>query len=109
MIIKVVKRAKDSSFERLGRYILSAKKAEQILFTRTAEYVMDLSGGGEKVAWYRITNCESDVSGIAIAEVLATQAENQRAKSDKTYHLVVSLAPGEKLTKEQAENIEDSI
>jgi hypothetical protein len=55
LIIKVVKRGRGegSSFERLGRYILSAKQDEAILFTRTAEYVMDLKGDGEKVAWCR--------------------------------------------------------
>ena len=79
------------------------------MFTRTAEYVMDLNGDGEKVAWYSITNCESDTPAIAMAEIMATQSANQRAKSDKTYHLVVSLAPGEQLSREQTEDVEEAI
>ena len=50
------KTAAGFSFDRLGRYILNVKENESVLFTRTAEYVMDLNGVGEKVAWYRITD-----------------------------------------------------
>lgn len=111
MIIKHIRRkpGERSRFEQLGCYILNAGHNDPIMFTRTAEYVMDLKGEGEKVAWYRITNCESDSPSVAIAEILATQAENQHAKSDKTYHLVVSLPHWERLTKEIAVDIEDTI
>ena len=111
MIIKHIKRktSEKSHFERLGRYILNAKNDESILFKRTAEYVMDVKGAGEKIGWYRVSNCRSDAPAIAIAEVLATQAENNRTKSDKTYHLVVSLPHWERLTREQAVDIEDTI
>jgi len=111
MIIKVIERkaSKRSSFDRLGRYILNVKQDETVLFTRMAEYVMDTKGGGEKVAWYNITNCHSDAPAVAIAEVLATQAQNNRSKSDKTYHLVVSLTDGESLSREQAEDVEKTI
>jgi hypothetical protein len=103
VIIKVIgrKAGERSSFDRLGRYILNVKQDDSVLFTRTAEYVMDVKGGGENVAWYHTTNCHSDVPAVAIAEVLATQAQNKRSKSDKTYHLVVSLADGESLSREQ--------
>ncbi len=40
---------------------------------------------------------------------LATQAQNKRSKSDKTYHLVVSLANGESLSREQSEDVENTI
>ena len=111
MIIKVIERktSEKSRFDRLGRYILNAKDNESILFARTARYVIDEKADGEKVAWYRISNCQSNTPAVAIAEVLATQAENQRAKSDKTYHLVVSLPHWEQLNREQAEDIEDTI
>ncbi len=111
MIIKVIERktSEKSHFDRLGRYILNAKENGSILFARTARYVMDEKGDGEKVAWCRISNCQSDTPAVAIAEVLATQAQNQRAKSDKTYHLVVSLPHWEQLNREQAEDIEDTI
>ncbi len=111
MIIKVIERktGEKSSFDRLGRYILNVKDNESILFARNARYVIDEKADGEKVAWYRISNCHSDSPAVAIAEVLATQAENQRAKSDKTYHLVVSLPHWEQLNREQAEDVEDTI
>lgn len=111
MIIKQIKRkpGERSRFEQLGRYILNAKSNDPIMFTRTAEYVMDLKGDGEKVAWYRITNCESEAPAVAIAEILTTQAENHRTRSDKTYHLVVSLPHWEQLTRDVAADIEDTI
>lgn len=111
MIIKVIERktSEKSRYDRLGRYILNAIENESALFTRTAQYVVDDKGDGEKVAWYRISNCQSDTPAVAIAEVLATQSDNHRTKSDKTYHLVVSLSHGECLSKEQAEDIEDTI
>jgi hypothetical protein len=111
VIIKVIKcRTQEKShFERLGRYILNAKDDDSVLFKRTAEYVIDQNGAGEKVGWYRVSNCHSNTPAAAIGEVLATQAENQRTKSDKTYHLVVSLPHSESLTREQAADIEDTI
>jgi Relaxase/Mobilisation nuclease domain/Large polyvalent protein-associated domain 7 len=111
VIIKVIERktSEKSRFDRLGRYILNAKDNESLLFLRTAQYVVDEKEDGEKVAWYRISNCQSDTPAVAIAEVLATQSENQRTKSDKTYHLVVSFPHWERLSREQAEDIEDSI
>lgn len=111
MIIKVVERqaGEYSSYERLGRYILNTKQNESVLFTRTAEYVIDMKGVGEKVAWYRISNCESELPAAVIAEIMATQEMNTRTQSDKTYHLVVSVPHWEQLTREQAEDIEDAI
>jgi hypothetical protein len=103
---------KTSSFDRLGRYVLEAKhEADAILWTRTAEYVVDLKSDSErdKVLYYRILNCESDVPAIAIAEVLATQAENTRTKIDKTYHCVISFPEGEHPTRVQLEDIEDQL
>jgi hypothetical protein len=88
---------------------LNAKDDDSVLFKRTAEYVVDQKGAGEKIGWYRVSNCHSNTPAAAIGEVLATQAENQRTKSDKTYHLVVSLPHLESLTREQAADIEDTI
>lgn len=111
MIIKVISRKvqEKSHFQRLGRYILNAKADDALMFQRMAEYVTDLKGGGERVGWYRISNCYSDTPAMAIAEVLATQSRNTRTKVDKTYHLVVSLPHQERLTQAQAADIEDTI
>lgn len=113
MISKRIDRGKKTSdFDRLGRYVLEAKTdAAAILWTRTAEYVVDLKddSSGEKVLWYRLTNCQADVPAMAIAEVLATQAENSRSQADKTYHCVVSFPEGEVPTRAQLEDIEDAL
>jgi hypothetical protein len=42
-----------------------------------------------------ITNCVSTDTTWAVREVAATQQLNARAKSDRTYHLLVSLRAGE--------------
>ena len=112
MIPKVVERDKAdvSDFSMLGRYILDAKTNEDtVLWTRTADYVMDTAGDGEKLAWYRITHCESELPAIAIAEILVTQSENTRTRADKTYHLVVSFREGESPSRDQLEDIEDTL
>lgn len=111
MISKRVRRDKaTSSFGRLGRYVLSAKSDNaDILWARTADYVMDTKGEGEKLASFRITNCAADTPGMAIAEVQATQAKNTRSKADKTYHLIVSFPDGERPTPAQLEDIEDTL
>lgn len=111
MISKRIDRAgKTSSFERLGHYVLEAKTADaSILWTRTAEYVVDLNGEGDKVLWSRISNCEAELPVLAIAEIEATQAQNTRSKADKTYHLVISFPEGEKPSREQLDDIEDEI
>jgi Relaxase/Mobilisation nuclease domain/Large polyvalent protein-associated domain 7 len=103
---------KTSNFDRLGRYVLEAKSDEaEILWTRTAEYVLDLKPEteGDKVLWFRISNCEADIPALAIAEVLSTQAENSRSQLDKTYHCVISFPEGEQPTQAQLEDIEDSM
>jgi hypothetical protein len=101
---------KTSDFDRLGRYVLEARNdSAAILWTRTAEYVVDLSGEGEKVLWFRMSNCEAEIPAMAIAEVLATQAENTRSQVDKTYHCVISFPEGEKPTRAQLEDIEDRL
>jgi hypothetical protein len=110
MIPKVVERKGNAGFHILGKYILDASQADDsVLWIRTAEYVMDTQGDGEKLAWYRLTHCESDTPAMAIAEIALTQAENTRAKGDKSYHLVISFREGEQPTREQLEDIEDRL
>ena len=111
MITKRIDRSgKTSSFEKLGKYVLEAKQSDAaILWTRTAEYVVDLNGAGEKVLWARLTHCEAEIPVLAIAEIEATQAQNTRSKVDKTYHLVISFPEGERPNRTQLEDIEDAI
>jgi hypothetical protein len=107
MISKRIDRStKSPSFTRLGYYLLEAKTQDaQILWT------LDLSQNGNagKVLWTRLSNCEAVIPILAIAEIEATQAQNTRSKSDKTYHLVISFPQGERPTREQLEDIEDTL
>ena len=111
MIAKRVRRtAATSDFARLGRYIMAAEtETAAQLWTRTADYILDAKGGGEKLEWSRITNCHSDEPGWAIREILATQDRNKRSKGDKSYHLIVSFPEGEVPTRAQLEDIEDTL
>lgn len=111
MIVKVIKRDKATSdFGKLGNYILEGQNDEsEILWTRTADYIMDVKGDGEKLAWFAISNCQSETPAEAISEILLTQSENVRSKNDKTYHLVISFREGEQVTREQMKSIEESI
>jgi hypothetical protein len=58
-------------------------------------YLIGDQGKQERVGAVTVTNCESTNPEFAIVEVLNTQAQNTRSRSDKTFHLIVSFAPGE--------------
>lgn len=64
-------------------------------FTKLVNYIIDPQNKTERVGFVRATNCYSDQPDCAVAEVLNTQQMNQRATSDKTYHLVVSFRDDE--------------
>ena len=99
-----------AGFAQLGAYVLNAKMGDDpASWTRLNAYILDAGQGGEKVAWSRVSNCQSDDPGWAVKEILATQARNTRSRSDKNYHLVVSFPEGEKPTRAQMEDIEDTI
>jgi hypothetical protein len=107
---RIDRKKKTSSFERLGKYVLEAKTQDAaILWTPTAEYVVDLNGEGEKVLWSRLTNCDASIPVLAIAEIEATQAQNTRSQADKTYHMVISFPEGEHPSRGQLEDIEDEM
>ena len=111
MIAKRIFRDKGaSSFERLGAYVLNAKgDVDPASWTRLNAYILDAERQGEKVGWARVTNCQADDPGWAVKEIAATQGRNTRSRSDKSYHLVVSFPEGEKPTREQLEDIEDTL
>lgn len=72
-------------------------------------YLTSEQGGHERVGEVRITNCEADMLGAAVAEMLAIQHQNTRARSDRTFHLIVSFQVAEHPTSEQLHTIEDRI
>ena len=76
-------------------------------FRPLAEYILDVKHDGRKVAHAWTSNLSvPDDFEFGVIETQATQESNTRSKIDKTYHLVISLAEGEKLTVEQFKDVE---
>ncbi|HYX35159.1 MAG TPA: TraI/MobA(P) family conjugative relaxase [Oligoflexus sp.] len=74
-----------------------------------AHYILDHKKSGHKVRDAWSTNCRTPEDfDLAIKEVIATQAMNTRSRIDKSYHLVISLAPGEDLTSDQWKEVEEA-
>jgi Relaxase/Mobilisation nuclease domain/Large polyvalent protein-associated domain 7 len=78
-------------------------------FGRLVQYLLDPQEKLARVGKLTVTNCYSDDPERAVLEVMNTQAQNVRAKSDKSYHLVVSFAPGENLSEETLAAIEKAL
>jgi hypothetical protein len=72
--------------------IKSVRKSD---FAGLVKYLIDEQQKRERVTGVSVTNCHADRPDAAILEVLNTQAQNRRAESDKTYHLIVSFRTGE--------------
>ncbi len=78
-------------------------------FGELASYITDAQSKDHRLGQVRVTNCEAATLPAAIEEVLATQHMNTRAKSDKTYHLIVSFRAGEQPDDETLKAIEERI
>ncbi|HAU0287696.1 TPA: relaxase/mobilization nuclease domain-containing protein [Legionella pneumophila] len=85
------------------------KSARLSSFSGLVKYITDHQNKQERVGKVRISNCNSVDPTWAVQEILATQARNQRAKGDKTYHLLISIAPGENPPEEVLNIIEDRV
>ncbi len=72
-------------------------------------YLIGEQGKQERVGAVTVSNCESTNPEFAIVEVLNTQAQNTRSRSDKTFHLIVSFAPGEQPEDDVIREIESRI
>lgn len=75
-------------------------------FASLVHYLCDAQHKEERLGWVAVTNCCSSAPDAAAREVLATQARNTRAKSDRTYHLIVSFRPGEQVDEATCRRIE---
>src|ERR1700716_1123687 len=71
------------------------KTPEKSRFGKLVAYLLDPQGKKTRVGEVTITNCVSTDITWAVREIAATQALNARAKSDRTYHLLISLRAGE--------------
>ncbi len=85
------------------------KSVRQSSFAGLVKYIRDPQDKKERVGKIRICNCYSSDTSWAVEEVLATQAKNNRAKADKTYHLLISFAPGEDLSDKILAAIEEKV
>jgi hypothetical protein len=64
-------------------------------FGALVRYITNPQQKSERVGQVSITNCQTDRVDGSILEVLNTQAQNTRAATDKTYHLIVSFRAGD--------------
>jgi hypothetical protein len=95
LIAKESRRVASGSFGLLAAYVSDLKKIGDLRdWRKTADYILDQKGAGERVAAIRVTNCANEEPGLALAEIAATQERTTTSKTDKTYHLIVSFPPG---------------
>nr|WP_172421602.1 TraI/MobA(P) family conjugative relaxase [Halomonas hydrothermalis] len=78
-------------------------------FAGLVNYITDEQSKKHRLGAVRLTNCVAYSVEDAVSEVLATQFGNTRAKSDKTYHLIVSFRAGEQVEADTLVAIEDRI
>ncbi|MFO3233489.1 TraI/MobA(P) family conjugative relaxase [Legionella pneumophila serogroup 5] len=88
---------------------ISMKKTRLSSFSGLVQYLCNQQNKQERVGKVRLSNCNSLDPIWAVQEVLATQAKNQRATGDKTYHMLISFAPGENPSSQVLREIEDRV
>lgn len=76
-------------------------------FAALARYISSAHGKEERVGTIRLTNLPEIEIGDAVALVVATQRANDRAKADRTYHLLLSFPAGEVPSPEVLAQIEE--
>lgn len=85
------------------------RAARKSSFGELVAYLVSDQGNEIRVAAVRVTHCESADVESAVLEVLAIQAQNRRATSDKTYHLILSFPTGEVPSTRSLHAIEDRV
>lgn len=78
-------------------------------FAGLVRYITDAQSKDHRLGHVQMTNCDAYSVRDTITEVLATQATNTRAESDKTYHLIVSFRAGEQPSADTLKAIEERI
>ncbi len=86
-----------------------AKKATKSSYKALANYILDKSNDMEKVESYWFTNCSYTEIDHNVLEIENMQQLNQRAKQDKTYHLIVLFQEDENPNDEIIQNIENEL
>ena len=67
------------------------KSPQKSRFGKLVTYLLDLQNKKTRVGEVVITNCVSTDTTWAVREIAATQWLNTRAKSPRTYHLIISF------------------
>jgi hypothetical protein len=88
---------------------ISMRSIRKSRFAELVAYITDGQGKAERVEQVTVTNCRSADLEWAISEVRATQQQNTRAESDKTYHLLIGFPAGETPTPETLRAIEERV
>ena len=85
------------------------KVARRSSFRDLVAYITHGQDKAVRIGAVRVTNCHQDNAQDALHEVLATQLQNRRACSDKTYHLLISFDAADGPPDAALESIEDEI
>jgi hypothetical protein len=86
---------------------LGMRQQERSNVVRLVQYITAPQGKNHRVGEVFIANCKNDDDPeMASREMLTKQLLNSRAKSDKTYHLLVSFRFGEQPTERILRKIE---
>lgn len=85
------------------------RDAKRSSFSGLVKYITNAQEKQERVGEVRLTNFQSESLDWAMAEALHIQQQNQRAENDKTYHLLISFAPGEQPSAEVLRDAENRI
>lgn len=78
-------------------------------FAGLVRYITSAQGRDERVGEITITNSAANEPERAAHDVMLVQSANQRSVADKTYHLIVSFAPGEHPDPAALHNIEERL
>lgn len=85
------------------------KKARLSSFASLVHYLCNQQNKQERVGKVSVSHCHSEEPLWAVQEVLATQAKNQRAQGDKTYHLLISFAADDNPSPDALRAIEERV
>ena len=88
---------------------VSMNNASKSSFSGLINYLTDTQNKLERVGDITISNCNSEEVKWAELEIAATQKQNTRATSDKTYHMIISFREGENPPKEVLQAIEQEL
>jgi hypothetical protein len=88
---------------------ITKRKSQASNYAALVRYICNAHGKEERVGVITITNSPAATPAQLAQSVVLTQLYNNRARSDKTYHLLLSFPPGEQPSPEVLAQIEHRI